>query len=483
MASNIIGDLANAAKALTAQRFGVTTAGNNLANVNNPDYARQRVIIGEDGVVQTLYGPQGLGVEVQGFQQMRDLVIDREVLRETSLHSSLEAQQAALEKAQANVGQEITRAGDSSFIDGATADGGGSGGIAEVLNNFFNAFHSLSADPSSDAEKEALVQKAQILTEKLNVTAERFVNLQDDLTLQIETDLGKANQYIEGIAQLNTEIARAEANHAGQALSLRDQRQALLQNLSEIMQVKTENIDGSAGQIRVYIPTVGGASPTIDLVNLGRYEQIEFDDSGLTPKFEVAGEGVQVSIQGGSIHGAIEAREGPIADYMRNLDTLAGSLVEQVNAIYSDGGAASNFFTDTGAAADRLAVNISLDSTLDSTTLRTSNASTDQGDNTAVLAIAELDETRQTALGNRTFGSFYRSIVTDLGEKTAKTQSRLDDENIVYKLLKEQQDSVSGVSIDEEMTDMMKFQRAYEATGKLIKAIDEMLDVIVNRLI
>ena len=483
MASNILGDLANAAKALSAQRFGVTTAGNNLANVNNPDYSRQRIVLGEDGVVQTLYGPRGLGVEVQGFEQMRDVVLDREVLRETSLNASLEAQQAALQKAQANVGQEITRSGDSPFIDGATADGGGSGGIAEVINNFFNSLHALSADPAADAEKEAMMQKAQILVEKLNVTSERFSDLQEDLSLQVTTDLGQANQFIDQIARLNAEIARAEANHAGQALSLRDQRQATLEKLSKIIQFKTENIDNTGGQIRVFIPTIGGDTPTIDLVNLGRSKHIEFDDSGLNPKFTIKGQDTQVEIRGGSIHGSLLARDGTIAEYLRGLNDMAGAMVTQVNAIYSAGGTDTNFFADDNPPASRTAANIALDPTLSTATFRTSNVSSDQGDNTTVLALAELDETRLASLGNRTISSFYRSHVSNLGETIAKTQSRLDDENIVFRLLKEQQDGVSGVSIDEEMTDMMKYQRAYEATGKLIKAIDEMLDVIVNRLI
>ncbi|EDY84421.1 flagellar hook-associated protein FlgK [Verrucomicrobiia bacterium DG1235] len=483
--SNIFGDLANATKALSAHRFGVTTAGNNLANVNNPDYARQRVLIGEEGMIQTIAGPQGMGVEVVGFQHMRDAVLDREVLRETSLNASLTAQQAALGKAESSLGQEINRSGDSPFIDGATADGGGSGGIAETLNNFFNAFHSLSANPGSDAEKESLLQKAEILTEKLNVTSERFSDLREALTLEVETDLDSANQMIEEIATLNAEIARAESSHAGQALSLRDQRQAVLRDLSEIMQIKTENIDDSAGQIRVYIPTIGGDSPQLDLVSRGRFQTVDLDDSGVNPVFTVGEDAIQIDVRGGSVHGALKSRDGAIAEYQRGLDDLAKELVTQVNGLYNSGVSPNdtNFFSDTSDPSEFTAAGITLASDLTASTLRTSNASTDLGDNSLTLAIAELDDTNQAALGNRNFGTFYRSIVTDLGENVAAVDSRLEDENIVFELLKQQQDAVSGVSIDEEMTDMMKFQRAFQATGKLIQTIDEMLDVIVNRLI
>lgn len=659
MSGNLFGDLSNATKALTAHRFGVTTAGNNLANVNNPDYARQRVVIGEDGMINTVFGPRGLGVEVQAFEHARDSVLDREVLRESSINASLTAQQSALAKAESNLGQEINRTGDSPFIDGAS-DGSGTGGIAETLNDFFNAFHSLSANPGSDAEKEALVQTAQILSEKLNVTSERFSDLRDDLTLEAETDLGDANRIIEEIARLNSEIARAESSSAGQALSLRDQRQALLEDLSEYMQIKVEDIEGSSGQVRVYVPTIGEANPQFDLVNLGRHHKVSFDDSGVSPSFTVKEGTIKVEIKNGSIGGALTARDGAIADYSRGLDNLAGEIVENVNSLYNGykstanvasalagklGGEVSsssieaaiaasasgtaaattaatelmkdatisasytqteledmiadtvsaveyvskiaktgatdaeidadvttwiaanaatspaevaelasetvsknqnNFFRQTstsvvgesiakelglnqsatslqdaidtdvsGASELDIAANLihtnlgagspglsevkamiekiqnyeqsaggmSLDSDLDATTLRTSNSSYELGDNSLTLKLAELDELRIDDLGGRKLSTFYRSTVTTLGERVAKVESQLDDEQIVFNLLKEQQDSVSGVSMDEEMTDMMKFQRAYEATGKYIKAIDEMLDVIINRLI
>lgn len=486
--SNIIGELANASKALTAHRFGVTTAGNNMANVNNPDYARQRVVIGEDGFVQTVGGPRGLGVEVQGFEHMRDAVLDREVLRETSLNASLTSQQAALAKAESSLGQEISRTGDSPFIDGATANGGGSGGIAETLNNFFNAFHSLSANPGSDAEKESLLQKADILTEKLNVTSERFSDLHDDLGLEVVTDLGSANQMIEEIARLNSEIARAESNRAGQALSLRDQRQGVLEDLSGLMQVKVEEIPDSSGQVRVYVPTIGADSPQLDLVERGRFQAVDFidsTDSDPNYQFVVGDKEIQVDIKSGAIQGSLEARDGAIAEYRRGLDGLARELVTQVNALYNSGTAPNdtNFFKSTGDDAEFTAAGITLAADLNSGTLRTSNDSDNLGDNTLTLAIAELDANRLGNLGDRDFASFYRSIVTDLGENVAKVDARLEDETIVFDMLKQQQESVSGVSLDEEMTDMMKYQRAFEATGKLIRAIDEMLDVIVNRLV
>lgn len=481
---SILGDLANATKALNAHRFGVTTAGTNIANVNNPEYARQRAVLGERGTVPTIHGPQGLGVEVLGFHHMRDQILDREVLRETSINSSLEAQSAALGKAEASLGQEINRADDSAFIDGASNDGTGSGGLAEVLNDFFNAFHSLSANPSSASEKESLLQKSEILVQKLQVTSERFVDLKEDLSLEAKTDLASANQLIDEIARLNVEIGRAEGNRAGQALSLRDSRQARLEDLSKLMQIEVSNIPDSNGQVKVSIATPTGK---LDLVNRGIAEKIELDDSlpGL-PSFSLASNGEKVLVKGGSIHGMLTARDGAVQGFSASLDQLASELVDQLNSVYNSGVAPgnTNFFTDTGDPAEKTAAGISLDSALSAFTLRTTNAAAQEaGDNSLALAIAELDSSKVAGLGDQSFSEFYRSTVSGVAHELSAVNSRLEDEGIVLSLLKGQQDSVSGVSIDEEMTDMMKFQRAFEATGRHIRAIDEMLDVIINGLI
>ena len=171
---------------------------------------------------------------------------------------------------------------------------------------------------------------------------------------------------------------------------------------------------------------------------------------------------------------------------MNSLDQLASELVGQLNGLYNVGTAPgnTNFFTDSGDPAEKTARGISIETSLNALNLRTTNAAAQElGDNSLILAIAELDSSQISNLGDRSFSGFYRSTISDLAQKVSTVDSRLEDEGIVLKLLKEQQDSVSGVSIDEEMTDMMKYQRAFEATGRHIRAIDEMLDVIINRLI
>ena len=183
-------------------------------------------------------------------------------------------------------------------------------------------------------------------------------------------------------------------------------------------------------------------------------------------------------------------RDGQVQTFIDEMDKLAGELVTRVNEIYTEvpagspaGTTFSNFFSDTGNEGEFKAAGIRLDSGLNTATLRTTNDAAEfAGDNTLILAMAELDTYKSAALGDQTFSSHYREFATDLAANVSTISARLDDEKLVHDLLKQQQDSVSGVSMDEEVADMMKYQRAYQATGKLINAIDEMLDVIINRI-
>ena len=102
------------------------------------------------------------------------------------------------------------------------------------------------------------------------------------------------------------------------------------------------------------------------------------------------------------------------------------------------------------------------------------------GDNTVALAIAQLSTKKIAGLGNQTFSENYSSAVGSLGQSLASVNDQISSQNIVQKMLSTQRDSVSGVSLDEEMTDMMRFQRAYQANAKLISVIDQMLQTAIG---
>src|SRR5262245_57780514 len=112
--SGLYASLNTTVKALTAQSRALEITGKNLANVNNPDYARQRVILGDRGTVITAQGAESLGVEALGIEQIRDTLLDRQVISEIALKAQFEAEQSGYQRAQAGLGQNIDRTNSAS---------------------------------------------------------------------------------------------------------------------------------------------------------------------------------------------------------------------------------------------------------------------------------------------------------------------------------------------------------------------------------
>ncbi|HTZ19835.1 MAG TPA: flagellar hook-associated protein FlgK, partial [Opitutaceae bacterium] len=205
--SGLLSSLAANSKALSAQAQGIEVAGRNMANVNNVNFARQRVQLGDRGTYMTTTGPEGTGVEAMGVTQIRDSLLDQQVLREVSLSASLNASQAGLQKAQAGLGEQIDSTSSSAS---STTDS--SHGIAASLTNFFNAFQSLAGNPTDVGQRQTLVQQAGILSDRIQLTDTRLAQTQSDLTAQATGDVATVNTDLQNIADLNAQIARFEVN-------------------------------------------------------------------------------------------------------------------------------------------------------------------------------------------------------------------------------------------------------------------------------
>ena len=470
--ANLLGDLSSAARSLGAQQAGVQTAGRNLANVNTVGYARQRVVLGDRSVVDTPFGPQGSGVELLGVEQMRDQFLDATVTRELSHTALLHAQQAAFGNAQTALGETVDRSGASGSISDLSST---TKGISSALNNYFNAWEAVSANPSDTGARQVLLQKAATLADKINTADQRLAGLQGDLTTHITTDVPTVNGILKQIAELNKQIGAAEVQAPGSALDLRDQRQARLEELAKYMDFSTQPVAGSDGQIEVIAKdTAGGNFPLVQGTTVRG--GLTFTGTGFTS----GNPPVALSFQGGSLAGNLSARDGVIAGLRTDLKGTATQLAAAVNSAYNPGGTGSDFFQVPPTAGI-----IALDSTLTATTLRTS-ATGSSGANDIALAVGSVAQQKFSTSGgdsiDGTIGGFFNRTVTGLGTTIAATTNRLDDQQAVQQMASQQRDSVSGVSMDEEMADMMKYQRAYEASARVVRTLDDLLDTIVRGL-
>ncbi len=473
--SGLFGELQRVSQALNAQSQGIATAGRNMANVNNPAYARQRVQLGDVGTVQTTLGPRGLGVQALDLQNIRDSLLDRQVIREGSFASSFAAQYDAFQKAQLALGQQIDRQADAQFIEGSSATTG-TRGVGEALDDLLSAFSSLAAGPRSDAERQILFQKAQTLVARFHSIDGRLADVQTEVTNQIGTELATVNRLLETIAGLGQQIGRFEVGNPGSALDLRDQRQGKLEELAKFLDFEVEEIPGSSGQLRLL--SRDAAENPVALLDRTTVHPVAFDGvafSGGSPASTLA-------LRAGSLHGHLAARDGQVADLRSGLDRFAAQIVTAVNDAYNPGGASTDFFLASGLTA----ADIALDPSLTAANIRATNTA-NPGANEVALAISDLASRRFSTAGgdlvDGTLGTFYRGLVSDVANATASALGRVEDQSTMLRLVLARRDSVSGVSLDEEMTELTKYQRAFEASARVMRVLDEMLDTVVNGIV
>ena len=467
--SGLFASLNSSVQALTAQSRALEISGKNLANVNNTSYSRQRVQFGDLGTVMTAQGPESMGIQALSVQQLRDALLDGQVMNEASLSSYYQTLQTAYQRAQAGLGQTVASptAADTTTTTSDT-------GIGAALDDVFNAFQSFAASPTDTGLRQALIQKTSILSDRMQLTDTRLAQVQSDLNTQIASDVTSVNGMLQNIADLNRQIGRLEINNPGAAVDLRDQRQSLLEQLAAKLPITATEVPG--GQVQVSAKDASG-SPVV-LVNLASVTgPVTFSGTQLS-----AGSPATVlAPNAGSIQGAIAARDGAIQGLRDNLNKLASQLVTSVNAAYNPTGSTGDFFAASGttAAAFRL------DPSVTAANLKASDGGP-AGDNTIAQAIAQLANHSFSVSGgdsfDGTFGGFYASSVSSLGQSLASANSQVTNQSNIETLVRSQRDSVSGVSLDEELANLQKYQRAFQASSRVFTVIDNLLDEVVNQL-
>lgn len=341
--SGLISSLQNSSAALRVHSKGLETVGKNLANINNPAYAKQRVAIGDRGQINTGIATEMMGVEAMELRQNRDSMLDKGVMRELTATSALEAAKHVLQSAETALGQFLDRTEDGTSIQNVTGATGG--GISDALTDFFNAWESFSVKPNDVAEKQLLIAKAQILADKFNATDKRLNQVQSDVDQQVQTDLIVVNDLLNEIAEINDYIAKAENVKPFSAVDLRDQRQAKLEELSKYVDVTFKPYDPdptsdepfkSLGKVDVILNKADGTQLKIvdgSAVSVDPATAFAYDAENRILSFGGSNFSVN-SVPNGSIAARLNASTVTVAETRASLSDLATQLVEQVNGAY-----------------------------------------------------------------------------------------------------------------------------------------------------
>jgi flagellar hook-associated protein 1 FlgK len=324
-----------------------------------------------------------------------------------------------------------------------------------------------SGDPAT------VVQAAQEVTNQFNQVSANLSQVRGNLNTSIQNGVASCNQDLNEIAALNQQIVQAEAG-GGTANDLVDKREQTIENLAGLVNISTTaQSDGSVNISIGGVSMVAGSSAVNGLQT--------YDAGGGQLLIQDKNSATSLSVTGGSIAGNITARDGALSTLQTSLDTLASQLATQVNNIYSagydsSGGTGQLFFTGNDAAS--IGVNSALVS--DPSQFQDSSTAGAGGDTKIALALANLSTQTIAALGNQSLSQSYSQTVTSLGNAIDAATTQLDTSQTISTSLTNQRSSESGVSIDQEMTNLLQYQKAYEASGQLVTTLDKMMETVLN---
>ena len=293
------------------------------------------------------------------------------------------------------------------------------------------------------------------------------------MNTSIQNDVASSNQDLSQIAALNQQIVLAQAG-GGTANDLVDTREQTIENLAGLVNISTTaQANGSVNISIGGVPMVTGGNAVDGLQT--------YDAGGGQLLIQDENSAATLAVTGGSIGGNITVRDGALAGLQTSLDTLASQLITQVNNIYSagydaGGGTGQKFFTGAGAAD--IGVNSALVS--DPSQFQVSSAPGAGGDTQIALSLANLASQDNSALGNQSLTQSYAQTVSNLGNAINTATDQLNTSQAISTNLANQRSSESGVSIDEEMTNLMQFQKAYEASAQLVTTLNAMMETVIN---
>jgi flagellar hook-associated protein 1 FlgK len=460
-----ITSILNIAKnALFAQQTALQVLSNNVANVNTKGYARQEAVLVEETNLRTDSGLLGNGVRVAMVISHYDKYLEASVAKE---NNSLEEQKT--------YEQYFGRI--ESILDENNSN------LTANISAFFNTWQDLSADPLSITSRSNVATAgANISTGIRNVYGE-LQDLQAETDNNVSKEVESINGILSAIASLNNQIYAAGAS-GGENNSLVNQRARLLQELSGKMDIQFfADRDGG-----MTVMTSGGKP----LVDRGTVYELSAEKSPVTNFYNITWQGnsfvsvdITDTIRGGVLKGLIDLRDNQIKGFKDDLDNLAQSIMTEINNLHSTGynmnGTTNiNFFTNL-TQNFAAAMDISDEVKTDVMNIAVTSLASNPSNNDIALAIADMGIGSVTISGqDTTYVDFTASTSSRIGSLSRNAQDLSEYHQNLMTSVEKQRDSISGVSIDEELSNLIKYQYAYQAAARLINAADTLMNSLLE---
>jgi len=483
-----------AKRALFTQQAALHTTGHNIANANTEGYSRQRVNFEATEAFPSasrnrpqIPGQIGTGVRAGSVQRVRDSFLDTQYRGENSQVGYWETKADALARME-NVMNELTNTGLSASMD-----------------QFWQSLQDLSVYPENSGARSVVLQRGAALADTFNYFSDSLSNIRGDLKQQINTTVNDANSLMKQIDEINEQITQLET-HNYVTNDLYDERDRLIDDLSSILNIRvtkessSPNTTGAQeGAVSIELLDADGSSTGIQLVDGGNlfYQEISVgyrgDTDSFAPETELdavtsihIGEQELEELDGnGALKGLIESYNNTYPEMLGKLDQMAYAFATEFNNIHGqgytlDGNEGQAFFGGFGDSSFGAAGSLAVAITDPEAIAVSESGETGEGQN--ALNLAEVFDTPLDRLEGVSIKSFYESTIGELGVQAEQANRMTENTTILRSQVERQRMSVSAVSLDEEMTNMIQFQHAYNAAARNITAIDEMLDRVINNM-
>ncbi|MEN1967322.1 flagellar hook-associated protein FlgK [Lentibacillus sp. N15] len=487
-----------AKRALFAQQSALYTTGNNISNTNTEGYSRQRVNFETLPGFPTasrnrpqMPGQMGTGVDTGTVQRIRDQYLDYQYRTENSKNGYWETKSGALGRME-ELMNELSE-----------------NGLSKTMDQFWQSLQDLAVNPENSGARSVVAQRGLAVAETFNYLSDSLHSIRSDQNDQINVTVKDANSIIEQVDSINKQIKDLEV-HGYLANDLYDERDRLIDELSGMINIKVTYTGSGGGSLAIAdglatIEVVDNdgktLSPAVKLVDgeQGTHQTIDVsyaneDQQNAVTDITVGDTKIDITASNGSLKAFVEAYGyvnpedrvvGEFPDMLADLDRMAAEFAKAFNKQHKagndlNGEDGEDFFVNADSART-ITVNQQIVDNPDLIAAASKDEKSGDGENASALGAVFHEEL--PGLGKKTsVKSFYESLIGELGVQSEKANRMTENTTIIRSQIEQQRMSVSGVSLDEEMSNMIKFQHAYNAAARSMTAIDEMLDRIINNM-
>lgn len=439
-------------RSLAVYRRALEVTSHNIVNSANENYSRQRIMLETETSNLTAGIVWGNGVRIDTVQRMRDKLVDSHILSTNQKFSDSNRQSQL-------VGQIEDLFSEPSDL-----------GISNLMTTFFNSFNELAVTPNSLPLRTNVLNSANNLSAKVTSINQSLTSLKGDIRQEFQQKVNQVNSLLKQIHQINYEQF-SNAYNGVPVNDLLDQRDALVDELSKLVNINVVYDNTNSAVI-----SIGGA------LAVDRMHSAEFvaEETNGKLNLKVKDGAYPIVLTGGELNALSNVYSKKIPAYQDKLDTVINSLVEAVNTEHSQGYTISdpqetglNFFE--GYVNGELIVNEEIVNDPNKIAISQDGS---EGNGEIALRIAQLTDAK--LMNGNTLQEGYGSLINDIGNDGMLQNNYTSANQIVLNELDQLKASQSGVSVDEEMTNVLKFQRTYEASAKLITIADDMLKTILE---